>query len=144
MESSGQGGRIHISEATAQTLRLASLYEWVSPREEMVNPKGKGLMQTYWAQAPLRSKSLSSSGHSTDTPNLDDKSEDAARWTAADRKAPSQDDGYESDAGYGANRGGYVSDLGYASNRGYAAGSEEAIERVRAKLHARLSKGEKN
>jgi class 3 adenylate cyclase len=145
MESSGQGGRIHISEATAQALRLAGLYEWVSPREERVNPKGKGLMQTYWVQAPLRSKSLSSSGHSTDTPNSqDDKSEDDARWTAADRKAPSKDDGDESDADYGANRGGYVSDLGYASNRGYAAGSEEAIERVRAKLHARLSKGERN
>jgi class 3 adenylate cyclase len=156
MESSGQGGRIHISEATAQALRLGGFHEWVSPCEEMVNPKGKGLMQTYWAQAPLRSKSVSSSGHSVGTSNsAQSDSEEAARWDAADRRedaaekekaAASEDDGgYESDAGgYASNRGGHVSDLGYASNRGYATGSEEAIERVRAKLHARLAKGERN
>ncbi len=48
MESTGRRGRIQISQATAELLEAAGKGHWFIPREEMVEAKGKGLMQTYW------------------------------------------------------------------------------------------------
>jgi Adenylate and Guanylate cyclase catalytic domain len=53
MESNGQKGRIHVSEATATLLTEAGHDRWVSPRKDLVEAKGKGSMQTYWVSRPV-------------------------------------------------------------------------------------------
>ena len=50
MESNGQRDRIHVSQSTADLLIKAGKADWVSPREELVKAKGKGLMQTFWVK----------------------------------------------------------------------------------------------
>jgi class 3 adenylate cyclase len=48
MESTGIKGRIQASQATAMLLIHAGKGHWVKPRENAVQAKGKGRMQTYW------------------------------------------------------------------------------------------------
>lgn len=48
MESNGQKGRIHVSQSTANLLKEGQYEEWVVPRENKIEAKGKGLLQTYW------------------------------------------------------------------------------------------------
>jgi class 3 adenylate cyclase len=48
MESTGQPGRIHISNATAQELIRLGKSKWMIQRDETINVKGKGEMKTYW------------------------------------------------------------------------------------------------
>lgn len=60
MESTGQRNRIQASQATADLLILAGKSNWIQSREELVNAKGKGQVQTYW----IMPKSNSSPGGS--------------------------------------------------------------------------------
>ena len=73
MESTGIRGQIHCSQATADQLILKGKSDWLKPREEKINPKGKGEMQTYWILTanPATTTATSSSG-SVDIDNLDD------------------------------------------------------------------------
>jgi hypothetical protein len=48
MESTGQRGKIQVSQDTADLLVAAGKTAWISAREERVVAKGKGEMQTYW------------------------------------------------------------------------------------------------
>jgi hypothetical protein len=48
MESNGVQNRIQISQSTADELQKAGKEHWFHPRDELVNAKGKGEMQTYW------------------------------------------------------------------------------------------------
>ena len=48
MESNGKAGSIHVSEDTAEALISRGKSDWVTPRTELVQAKGKGTMQTYW------------------------------------------------------------------------------------------------
>jgi len=48
MESNGQPGRIHVSGDTAKLLIDAGHDRWVSKRQDLIEAKGKGTMQTYW------------------------------------------------------------------------------------------------
>lgn len=48
MESTGQKGRIQVSQATADILTAAGKGHWLTKREELVEAKGKGSMQTYF------------------------------------------------------------------------------------------------
>ena len=47
MESNGIKNKIHISESTAQLLRESGKGSWLVPRDELIEAKGKGKMQTY-------------------------------------------------------------------------------------------------
>lgn len=51
MESTGQPNCIQVSEVTAEHLTTLGKGHWVTPRDELVSAKGKGLMQTYWLEA---------------------------------------------------------------------------------------------
>jgi Adenylate and Guanylate cyclase catalytic domain len=55
MEQTGSMNMIQISQATATILEAAGKSHWFKPRDRLIEAKGKGLMQTYWA-------SLSSGG----------------------------------------------------------------------------------
>ena len=50
MESTGQAGRIQVSEETAELLRLDHKERWLTKREDLVFAKGKGDLQTYWVE----------------------------------------------------------------------------------------------
>ncbi|CAB9517810.1 Receptor-type guanylate cyclase gcy [Seminavis robusta] len=64
MESNGVPGKIHVSQAVADELIASGNGSWLTPREDMIVPKGKGTMQTYFvrvASSPGTSKSHLSS-----------------------------------------------------------------------------------
>jgi class 3 adenylate cyclase len=50
MESTSQAGMIQISEATAVLLMKRGKSNWLRLREDVVAPKGKGAMTTYWVE----------------------------------------------------------------------------------------------
>lgn len=53
MESTGKVNKIQISESTAALLKSAKKSHWITPREEMVEAKGKGLLRTYWVEPKI-------------------------------------------------------------------------------------------
>jgi class 3 adenylate cyclase len=63
MESTGKISQIHVSKDTAEILMKAGKSEWVEPRTELVEVKGKGQLQTYWVK-PLKRLKRSSSEQS--------------------------------------------------------------------------------
>lgn len=50
MESTGERGRIQLSQSTADCLIAAGKKHWLRPREEPVTAKGKGTMFTFWLE----------------------------------------------------------------------------------------------
>jgi hypothetical protein len=50
MESKGIPNKIHVSEATARALVALGKQNWLTMRDGQVDVKGKGLMQTYFAE----------------------------------------------------------------------------------------------
>jgi Adenylate and Guanylate cyclase catalytic domain len=63
MESTGVRDKIHISQHTADLLIAAGKNHWVSPRQDEVNVKGKGLMKTYFLN-PFTSKQTNNTSNS--------------------------------------------------------------------------------
>jgi len=55
MESTGEQGRIQVSQETADLLIEGDKEAWIFPREDKVIAKGKGEMDTYWVRAPTDS-----------------------------------------------------------------------------------------
>ena len=69
MESHGLAGQIHISEETAHVLMAKGKSHWVTPREDQLDVKGKGLLQTFWVVNRKHREALraeSSAGHTDD------------------------------------------------------------------------------
>lgn len=60
MESTGETGKIQVSSETARWLQLAGKEAWLTERPDVVTPKGKEAMRTYWCTPP-NSVSLTSS-----------------------------------------------------------------------------------
>ena len=50
MESTGLGGKIQVSEETAELIRRDGKPRWLIKRDTMITAKGKGQLQTYWAE----------------------------------------------------------------------------------------------
>jgi class 3 adenylate cyclase len=48
MESTGERGRIQVSQETADLLMAAGKSHWLKARDDMVVAKGKGELKTYW------------------------------------------------------------------------------------------------
>ena len=63
MESNGLPNKIHVSQATADLLTAGGKGFWLTQREELIEAKGKGKMQTWWAK-PTSSKGGSVSAFS--------------------------------------------------------------------------------
>jgi class 3 adenylate cyclase len=69
MESTGITGRIQASQSTADLLTAGGMAHWVTPRDTLVEAKGKGSMQTYWIEADairVRSSGPASSSAATE------------------------------------------------------------------------------
>jgi hypothetical protein len=62
MESNGMRNRIQASQATADYLISAGKGHWVKAREDLVEAKGKGKMQTYWINPKSNAGSCASLG----------------------------------------------------------------------------------
>jgi Adenylate and Guanylate cyclase catalytic domain len=65
MESTGLKGRIQVSQETSALLFQAG--RSLSPREEMIEAKGKGLLQTYWLDVPTPERRKTSIAGTTST-----------------------------------------------------------------------------
>ena len=50
MESTGLGGKIQVSEETAELIRQDGKSSWLNKRDTMITAKGKGQLQTYWLE----------------------------------------------------------------------------------------------
>ena len=50
MESTGVGGKIQVSEETAELIRQHSKSHWLTKRDTKIIAKGKGELQTYWVE----------------------------------------------------------------------------------------------
>lgn len=68
MESTGQPGRIQVSEQTARELERLGKKHWLTEREDKVQAKGKGDLTTYW----LVDAAPASSRKTSDTRSLSD------------------------------------------------------------------------
>ncbi|CAB9499320.1 Receptor-type guanylate cyclase gcy [Seminavis robusta] len=71
IETTGQGGRIHLSECTAEELRAFGKGSWLERRDTLVAAKGKGQLQTYWANVASSGNDSQSSGFMAFDENLD-------------------------------------------------------------------------
>jgi len=83
MESTGKSNKIQVSQKTADLLILAKKEHWLIKREDLVNAKGKGELQTYFVEPRKHStggvsvgSAVSSEGTSSDT--MSPESEDLA------------------------------------------------------------------
>jgi class 3 adenylate cyclase len=74
VESSGKRSRIHISEQTASYIMAAGKSNWVTLREDAVEAKGKGMLQTYWLhnKTPEKATSSHTPGSEMDDAELQD------------------------------------------------------------------------
>jgi hypothetical protein len=69
ISSTGASQKIQISSSTASLLVDAGKSHWIIPREDQVNAKGKGILQTFWLNIHSNStlsKALSESDGSRD------------------------------------------------------------------------------
>jgi Adenylate and Guanylate cyclase catalytic domain len=64
MESTGGRNQIHCSQETAALIEAAGK-SWTFPREDKVNAKGKGQLQTYWVEFGSRNTASFRTGTST-------------------------------------------------------------------------------
>jgi hypothetical protein len=55
MESTGSINKIHLSKETAELLIGAGKAHWVMSREDLVEAKGKGRLQTFWLKPKVGS-----------------------------------------------------------------------------------------
>lgn len=58
MESNSFKGRVQVSETTAQLLMQAKKQHWLIQREDPIDAKGKGHLQTYWLDIHAKSASM--------------------------------------------------------------------------------------
>ena len=59
MESNSLANMIQVSQSTADELILKGKESWLSPRSDLINAKGKGMLQTYFVNP------TTSSGYTT-------------------------------------------------------------------------------
>ena len=70
MESNGMRNRIQASQATVDHLVTAGKEHWIKAREDLIEAKGKGKMQTYWIN-PKKGAGSSIISHNTEVTNTD-------------------------------------------------------------------------
>jgi len=66
IESTGESNKIHCSQETADLLIAKGRSKWVLPREDKVQAKGKGELQTYWISFGDRDSGTDASTSSED------------------------------------------------------------------------------
>ena len=85
MESTGEKGRIQISEETAKLLSAAGKGNWYEPRETKVMAKGKGELQTYWLKVESGAETASTGMTSCGTSSIDEDTNLALSFQPTDK-----------------------------------------------------------
>jgi hypothetical protein len=89
MESSGQNGRIHVSKEFANLLQKAGKSNWLEERQDKVQAKGKGQLNTYWLHVKSGDRqSVTSTSSAAEVCSLDecgDRTRSSAAVSAASR-----------------------------------------------------------
>jgi hypothetical protein len=84
MESSGQNGRIHVSKEFANLLQKAGKSNWLEERQDKVQAKGKGQLNTYWLHVKSGDRqSVTSTSSAAEVCSLDacgDRKERLVDW----------------------------------------------------------------
>jgi hypothetical protein len=81
MESTGVCSKIHVSQSTVDLIIASGKGHWVTKRDDEIDVKGKGMMQTYWIEPQTKSnESQQSSSQASDEPVLDDKKQRLVNW----------------------------------------------------------------
>ena len=75
IESTGLPGRIHVSSATANELLAHGKQSWLIEREDPVEAKGKGVLQTFWIDTDKLERSSVSSLSNLDASMSDSTSQ---------------------------------------------------------------------
>ena len=75
MESTSKPGFIQVSQTTADYLVAKGKQRWLRPRSDLVNAKGKGVLQTYFVDPGTRPESVHTwnHDHNTNSVSTDDK-----------------------------------------------------------------------
>jgi hypothetical protein len=76
IENSGERNKIHLSTETAELLEAAGKGHWIKKRDDLVQTKGKGTIQTYWLLTKFRAVE-------DETENGEEEEEDAPVVEAA-------------------------------------------------------------
>jgi len=79
----GQENRIHLSKETADLLVAAGKGHWLHARRDLITPKGKSAMQTYWLNATDNDK-RNGVGSTTSSETGEDSNEDSDIWGDAE------------------------------------------------------------
>jgi hypothetical protein len=85
MESNSERNRIQVSQSTADLLIADGKRHWLTPRKDLVNAKGKGMLQTYWCEP--KSGGMSSSVMDSSADSLLDMDENVDRMVENDDNA---------------------------------------------------------
>ena len=88
VETTGEGGKIHISEATAQLLRKDGFENWLVRRKDLVYAKGLGRIQTYF----LKSSSPSSEVTRTESAASTSEGSDSSATGKVEEHSPAISD----------------------------------------------------
>jgi hypothetical protein len=64
LESTGERGKIHLSQEAADHLKAAGKGSWLVPRQDVVRAKGKGELKTFWLRVGPSGRATSESSHS--------------------------------------------------------------------------------
>mmetsp|Transcript_27767 Transcript_27767/g.64985 ORF Transcript_27767/g.64985 Transcript_27767/m.64985 type:complete len:1198 (+) Transcript_27767:98-3691(+) len=81
MESTGKPGVIQVSHDTAEILKEAGKGAWVTPREEMVQVKGKGMLITYWLAVNAATGRSRDGSSTTSGTSVSSEVSDAYTWS---------------------------------------------------------------
>jgi class 3 adenylate cyclase len=93
MESTGVANKIQCSKVTANVLNDVGKGNWLTPREDCIEAKGKGILQTYWVTTVGHSSSAGSrtgSENQTDSSKHNDSDNIMLTMSSIDVEVPSK------------------------------------------------------
>lgn len=80
MESTGKVNRIQVSQTTADLLVKANKGHWLKARDEAVEVKGKGTMQTFWVEPSSRVQECTRLNGAASARRIDEKAGRLINW----------------------------------------------------------------
>jgi hypothetical protein len=80
MESTGVPAKVQLSQSTCDLLIAEGKSHWVVPREDLVDAKGKGVLNTYWLKIGGRkTESVNENSSGNEMDSVSDQSQEKSR-----------------------------------------------------------------
>jgi 3'5'-cyclic nucleotide phosphodiesterase len=86
MESNGVSNKILCSQKTADRLMSAGKGHWLTARKDLIDAKGKGMLQTYWVEPSVNRSSINTAMSSTESTDMGN--ENVSSLTLGEVKPP--------------------------------------------------------